>query len=695
MDSTPIILVAIKPLHYQGQQIYQEDWPLLLGELTAYLQEVGVADTDSNDTLLLFTFNHPNSALTTLCHFNQKTHRSRPWQGGEHVLPLQIIVHLRQPESTDPPAYRNPNAGLWEFLSPGVIHISKALRYAWEILMTKTTLPPITIKSEDNGLFSLQLAPGDLIPTEPLLSGRDLAIQGSEPPCFYCGLRCHPHSQCPSKQLTMEHEALSAVGYLPFQQLNLAYHKVFTNPTALSKPLASGITPSQIRKDAELMVFVAFLDINRVYQLRFLWHLAFSRYSKWQAVWKSEQIIPDNKNLQLGLDCLRVGKHPQAEEFLRREHQAKSTRRFPAAIGLAFIALETRGLSEMRSFLELAKSMATQAKEHVYVDLLLAHCHDLIGETWKATNIIKNLLTTQADLTEAFYRKLQLEGNESAEVCQLLRFLILDQRTLYMAALLDPALLFIQSKVEDLLATQYEAKARGAEDLLAQATLGTADLGLWLDSQDPQLMTHQATLRTLQQNFQRHSYFDVLDVEYQAKTLIANTRELQEAKLNELYDQLKQAKSTWKSADDFWTVYRYKLFFKDFGNILPTLARDLYEINTLAKKNEGANYQAAAKLLLQTNNALAALGHRQAQMNLVNLACDSGISFIKKLAIAEIAGAIIANTLIFGLSQLPAAQTISTLANDPLLQKKILMLTAFMLAPLLALTLTVKEQLQT
>lgn len=697
MDTEPSILLAIKPLHYQGQQLFHEKWGAFIVDLHAQLQESGFEDADSNETLLLFRFNHPTAAITTLSHFISKTRSALKWQGSDKSLPLQSIVHLLQPETIGATPFRNPKAGLWELLSPEVIHISKALKSAWDLLMAKTTLPPCTFSNEGDGLFKLHFAASDSITLlERLLPCRAIASRGSERPCFYCGMLTHKPGQCPSKHLTLEHNGLTAVGYLPFDQIDLAYKKVFTNPESMNNILATGITPSQIRKQAELTVFVGFLDINLIYQLRFLWALTFSQYSKWQAVFKTEPAQPDNKNLQLGLDCLRVGKYKQAEEYLQQECHAKSAKRFSATIGLAFVSLESRGLADMRNFLELAKSMATQPKERVYIDLLLSRFYDLIGENWKARDLVKNILASQADCSEALYRKLQLEvkGNFIEEAYQLLRLLMLDQRTLYMAALLDPALLPIQTKVEDLLSTQYGVTSSSAQDLLIQADQGLTEIGLWLDSQDPKLASLKTSVDTLHKTFLRQSYFDVIDVEHRAQALLAANRQLKEAKLNELYEQLNQAKAAWEGNYRFWTCYGYKIFFKEFGKMLLPLEKPLQEASLLAKRNEGEAYQKAVQVLRKTGTVLAALEHMQARMNFVGMACDSSIIFIKKLAMAELGGAILVNALIFGLGQLPEGHALAALANDPLLQKQTFMLTAFLIAPFIALTLTIKDQLR-
>ncbi len=696
MVPPPTILLAIKPLHYHGQQVLKEGWLPFIEELRSSLRESGFEDNDSSEGLLLFTFAHPYAAITSLSTQIHKAHGKLDSTLGDHPLPLQIIVHLSQGEDSSAASYRAPESGVWELLTPEAIYITKALKISWDSLMAQNPLPPCTLSNEGDGLFRLQFAPGGVITTESLLSCRVLSIQGPENPCFYCGMQNHQPSQCPSKFLTMAHDGLSTVGYLPFDRLSQVYHKVFTKPDAITQLLAAGITPAHIRKDPELMVFVGFFDINRVYQPRFLWIITFSRYSKWQSVFKAEHLQPDNKNLQLGMDCLRVGKYSQAEEFLQQECQAKSTKRFSAAVGLAFVALEQRGLADMRGLLELAKSTATQPKERVYIELLLSRFYELSGEVWKSKEIIKNILATQADCPDAEYRKLQLEvkGHFTEETNQVLRTLVIDQRTLYMTALMDAALIPIQVKVEDLLMTQYGIMSSRAQELLTQAGQEINNLSLWLASNDPQMQANTVTLDALKKKFGRKSYFDVIDVGNKTQVLIANSQQLREAKLNELYAQINTAKAGWEENYHFWMGYKYQLFFKEFAQRLLPLAKTLQEAGTLAKSNEGETYQKAVQLLREAEQTLASVPPLRARMNLIRLLCDSSISFAKKLALAEIGGILLSTTLILGLSLLPAGHDLVAMADDPIFQKKITSLTAFLIAPLLALSWTIKTQLR-
>jgi hypothetical protein len=696
---TPSILLAIRPQPYQGQQLLGEKWGPFIDGLRGLLKQSGFEDEDSTEALLLFNFTHPHPAITTVLSYISKARLNLNEQRQGEPLPIQIIVHLVQDDETNN-AFRNPAAGVWELLPPEAIHISRQLKASWDQLMVQKPLSPCTFSNEGNGLFKLEFAAGsDAIKTELLLPSRALPLQGRGKPCFYCGMQSHLPMQCPSKFLTMEHNGLASIGYLPFEQIGKTCQLVFSNPAAMTKVLSTGISPSQLRKSPGLIAFVGFFDVTRVYQYRFLWNITFSRYSKWQAVFNPEQLQLDNKNLQLGLDCLRVGKYEQAEEFLQREYQAKSSRRFFAAIGMAFLTLEHRGLAEMRSYLELAKSMTSQPKERIYVDLLLSRFYELIGETRKAKDALKSILTAKVDCPDAPYRKLQIEakGTFSAEDSQILRSLIIDQRTLFMATLLDPAFLPVEAKVEDLLSTQYNTAFSRAHDFLAQASNEISDLSLWFDNQDQKLEANRAALGNLQQRLDRKSYFDVLDVVHKAKTLAENSRQLRESKLNELYDQINKDKITLGSYHDFWAGYRYQIFFKEFVLRLSPVEKALHEASVLAKKNEGMAYHKAIELLLEAEGTLESLKPLQVKMNGACLLCDSAISFSKKLAMTEIGGFVLATALVLGLGQLSDGHELGGLvglANDPLFQKKATILTAVLIAPLVSLSWTISEQLR-
>nr|MBF0222350.1 hypothetical protein [Desulfobulbaceae bacterium] len=693
MAENPTTLIVLKPLSYQGEQLLKDKWPSFLEAIRTSLQNSGFEDSGSSNELLLFSFNHPFAALNALTNCLASVKESYSATAAEGAMPISIILHLTQKDDLPTP-YQNADAQLWEVLEPEKIYINRHLKSNWEILMAKKSLPPCTFKNHGEGLFLLECSGKLDIQAETLLSFRELPVQGGDlKECFYCGMKTHPPGSCPSKFLSMTMDGLGETGYLPFDQLNMLYKQVFQQQENLTNMLAAGITQAQLKKDQKLSIFVSYFDINRIFQLRFLWNMSFNLYTKWETVFKSEKLLLDNNNLQLGLDCIRVRQYGQAEALLLKENHHKSTKRFYATIGLAFLALERGRIADMGSFLDLATNMATQEKERIYVALLHSRYFELTNETWKARDILKNILSVKPDCLETRYRKIQLEvkGNFTEDAFIQLRSLMAGQRQFFMLVLMDPTLIPIQAKIENILSAQYFTLRNSSKTNLLLARDEIEDLKLWFDKKDSQMSVNIKTLENLQTRFERKSYFDVLDVEYQAKGLLAAGKTLRESKLNELYEKVAVTTTKWTGYYNFWKKYKYKSLFKKFEHQLLPLKKKLNKAHELAKKSSGSTYRAAVTGLNETRLALKELEPTFNRMHFVNFIVTSAFVFGKKLIISELAIAALGVVLSIVLGFVPDGTPISEFASvftDKRFQQKAMLFAGIILAPIVALSWT-------
>ncbi len=689
------ILAAIKPLQYQGENRFKEKWPDLIASLRSLLQKNGFEDNKSSEELLLFTFNHPHAAISSIYSSLSKLKNAFNEAAPDEGVTVLFMLHLPQAKEINNPIC-NPDDELWDLLKPEIIYITRSLKPTWEILTNKKQLPPCTITKESDSCYKLKFSENLEIRNETLLSFRGLPLKGELKECFYCGMKSHKPSACPSKLITMEINGLNEIGYLPFEKINLIYKAVFNDQEKITRILVAGIKPGNIRKDPGLTVYLAFLDITKTYQLRFLWNMAFSLYTKWESVFEPKKLTIDNANLQLGLDCLRVQQYSQAEELLVRETNAKAPKRFYATVGLAFLDLERGRLSDMRNHLELAANLAIQEKERIYIALMLSRFYDLNNETWKGRDIIKNILTLKNDCQETLYRKIQLEvkGNFTEDAYQQLRSLMSAQRSLYMAVLMDSSLIPIQSKVEGILLSQYQTLLHSAQTNLANANNDITDLRLWFKDNEKQMQTNIKTLQNLTKRLERKSYYDVLDVSGKAKGLLAASKSLREQKLNELYNQINKATSQWKSYYNFGARYRFPNFFKKFYTILNPLKAKLNQAKVLAKQNRGETYREAVQILKEANKILGSLKPIYERMNWVNFICSASLIFAKKLIITEVAVAIAAIVLMMILTVLPstgALSGLSALSQDSLFQKRAIFFMSVLLSPLVAFAWTLTK----
>lgn len=689
------ILAAVKPLAYQGEIELQEKWADFQESLQTLLQQSGFEDKASAEDLLLFNYSHPVAAISSIFTTLKKLKEDYNEVAADGKAPLLFVIHQVQQGEFKTPLH-NPNLSFWGLLKPENIYITRALKPTWEILTNKKQLPDNSIIHEGEGYYRLQFAENIDIRAETLLSFRSLPVQGTGKECFYCGMKTHQASACPSRLLSMEIDSIGESGYIPFDKINMIYKAVFSNQDKYSKILAAGIKPGDIRKDPGLLIYLSFFDIHRIYQHRFLWHMAFSALAKWDASFSAKKTKIDNANLQLGLDCLRVHQYAQAEELLTRESQARAPKRYYATIGLAFLALERGRLADMRNHLEMAGNLAIQEKERIYTALLLSRYYDLNNEAWKARDLIKNILTIKHDCQETLYRRIQLEvrGNFTEDAFQQLRGLMSGQRSFYMAVFMDPALLPIQAKVESVLSSQYQALIHNARTNLVNAENDMTDLKLWLDDNDPQMKANLQTLENLRKRFERKSYYDVLDVDTKSKALLSAGKQLREQKLNMVYDTADKLLAHWNGYYNFWKRYKFQSLFKQFYQDLVPLKKKLQQTQALAKQNQGESYRQAIKQLEDIQASLSALKATYERMNTVTLIATGACIFAKKLLISEVAVVILAVVIGVTLKVIPETtflSSLTSLVNDPWFQKRAIIFLTILFSPFIAFSWTLAD----
>jgi len=220
---------------------------------------------------------------------------------------------------------------------------------------------------------------------------------------------------------------------------------------------------------------------------------------------------------------------------------------------------------------------------------------------------------------------------------------------------------------------------------------------LWFDSNDKQLQANIQTLENLEKQFVQKSYFDLLDVATKAKALQSASHLLRENKLNELYDHANRALAKWNGYYHFWTSYRFQSLFKNFHGQLMPIKKKINQIKELAKQNLGEPYRQAVQLLAEVDSALKDIEPVFHRMNLVNLFCSAALIFFKKLFIVEVSLTVSAIGIAVILASLPADSALSSLSaftSDPWFQKKTGMCITLLIAPFIALMMTMQRMVK-
>lgn len=686
------ILTAVHLLTQQGQETLGDNWKDFAQSLRTSLKQTGMEEDESSDELLLFSYPHPKAAFSSVFECLEYIKNGLGSDLIEEKLPVQILIHLVK-DGEDFPPIRNTTSDLWNFVEPETLHVTRSLKHQWRQLMGDANAPAISFKDEGNGVFRADFEAGALAKIEKLFSHRELALTGNEPECFYCGMKTHVPSSCPSKFLTMETEALSVVGHLHFPKLNAIFQKVFTDSSRIINLLVAGIEPSEIRKNRELRVFVAYFDMLKIYQPRFLWNITFNVFSKWDRVCKKGKYKIDNQNMQLGFDCLRVGHYNQAEKYFRDEiDQQEAGKQFYAVIGLAFLALEQDRGQEMGHLLDMAFSFAKKEKEKIYISLLLSRYYDLRGDLWKAQYALKNIFLIDHFSVEALYRNVQIEVKSgfSKAAFKQLQALVGSRKELFMTALMDPQLLPIHGFVEEMLAAKIETDTQAAKEKLGQVIMDFTELELWFDEDNEQMQLFAETKLNLERKFKHNSYYDIVHVIIRGGELVSFGKAMREKGMDELSDSLDKLTLRHEVYKKFWNYYNYKFLFKAVEKTLNEFPVIHHELRALIKQNNGGAYRNALELLEKSSKRIDQLEKEYNKMLSTETLLNNAGLFGKKLFIAEMMVLTGALLLLPALASIFSGDTGNTL-KDPVFLRQASIISSLVVAPIIALSMTMLD----
>ena len=693
------ILIAIRALNYQGKNILGENWDNFFPDLKKSLLDKAIVDQASSDDLLLFVFDEPFVAFTSVFESLSRLKIEYGWQESLGPVPLQIVFHLEKPGDLPCPM-RDVNASLWDLLPHEVPYVSRALKLQWDQFKLGEKMPVHEFEDAGMGLYLLKISDLGAVRLNNIFPHRNLPLSGSFSPCFYCGMTTHKPAQCPSKMLTMATQGIPHVGYLPIEKISEMFANAFADQAKLNNLLEAGLTSFQIRQQQMLQVYVAYFDMTRIFQPRFLLNIAFSSYSKWSDLLKPETVTVDSHSLHLALDCLRVGQYGQAEELFVDESRRPKGRQFGATIGRAFVALELARESDMGHFLESAAALAGSDKEKIYIALLQARFYGLQDDSWKAGHALDNIISIDADCQNALYMQVQFMARDGINENGLrqLRLLVGEEKELFISALMDSQFVSAAGPIEGMLANRLEVQRQEAEEKFIQTRDTVLDVSTWFEEDDETLTPTLADLDSVGEQFERGSYYDNLDVVSKASTMLHFCYRLQEKKLDELHDAIKQTTNSWKVNRNYWRSYPYKSFFKEFHEILLSSKETLEKVEIIVKKNMyGQLYQDSVAMLAKLDEGFDVLNLLSKKMGWVKIFFDGGRIFGRKLVATEITllviGAVLVPVIAFWLTGTEAGLIVE-LVRNPLIQKQVLIIVTVLVAPFLALIRTLLTMME-
>lgn len=694
-DSDKLIIIALRPVITHGRQIFSSRWLPFLESLRELLAKTADELEQSSETLFLFKSGHPVNVVNVLLKGFAELKVQYKWQASNGALPVKLLFDLEQSGSID--KIYNSALPCWDLFQQESIYLTTRLYKKWNDLSGNSNIQNYSLKDVGDGFFRLVLPNHSSADENILFPYRDLPMRGDKTECFYCAMTHHTPADCPSKYISIRNRGLDRVGFIPLPRLNKIYWKVFADLEVMSTRLAEGIRPAELNKNDELLVFVAYLDLYRLYQPRFVEFIVFTLFSKWDTLEKAE-IHVDSRNLHMALDCLRVGKYAEAEELFENERTRKNGKPFGAAIGMAFLSLERNRLIEMDHYLKKAASFAVLEKERFYCQMLLSRLHEIRGDYWAAKEAVAKAEKILPFREELRVRKLQLEARTgfNEKNMKKLRELMVDWKEMFMAILMDPHFIPVQGAVEVYAAEILNNIGIEAKNNLLALKAEFDWLRVWFSPEDQEIKEKNEILLSLKNSFKQRSYYDLLEVADRSSSLVLAWKNIHLDELKKLKLNLKSMDQSWEEYSFLWKSYKYKSFFKDFSPRLLDCKKTLIEINRLIKEKKAESISRGLALVNEAQLEMEYLRKNYNKMILLQTITDSCKIFGIYLVLSEISLGLFAVTLFFLITYLAGSGDLGWISDlgvfrNSSSQYRAGMMIIFIIAPVMAALLTIKK----
>jgi len=401
----------------------------------------------------------------------------------------------------------------------------------------------------------------------------------------------------------------------------------------------------------------------------------------------------DCQPFNLALDCLRGGNYQKCGELLRDLLALpQKARQFAANAALALLAIETGAARDALPYLERARELALSEKEDIYVHLLLSRCHFINKDTWKATGELGNIRGTGRNHQAVRYLAMRLalhQGIDAGFLDEISRLAASDRET-FIRALIDPELVPAMGLVDEVLSSILINKKKRARDATAMAEKDLEELALWCDEGEAELVENRHIGETIRKDLAGESYFGLIDAEERASILMIGCQRARQRKVEELRLLWNRANHLCRKADKAWEEFRYPGLFRRFAGSLARTRATVREIGEkISVVIDGATYSRLRQGMDLIEPALKLIRHDLEKIRLLGSLIDLGRGFAVNLLLCEavlIALALAGIPLVTTLGQ--GGGTIISLLADPSVQYRILSFGGFIIAPILALSIT-------
>jgi len=226
-------------------------------------------------------------------------------------------------------------------------------------------------------------------------------LAGNEKECFYCGLKSHKVTGCPTHDfMTTSPEVWEELAAIPMTQYNAVSQEL---DEALSENTDTGLRQVMEAKGRARVMASAIFEITVPFQLRFLRMVWRSRSKDWYNAF--EQLAPEEgEYIWSAMQSAQARNREEAEAQLKQ-----ATLRFPRSYQPrslnGFLSMEAGDSNQALYYFQEAGRLSYTSVQKVHFLMLQGRMHEILGEYEKATSLYKEAELLSKGWVDARYRQ--------------------------------------------------------------------------------------------------------------------------------------------------------------------------------------------------------------------------------------------------------------------------------------------------
>ncbi|HCF04978.1 MAG TPA: hypothetical protein DEU72_01870 [Desulfomicrobiaceae bacterium] len=322
-------------------------------------------------------------------------------------------------------------------------------------------------------------------------------VVGGRRPCFYCGMRSHGPSQCPSKRLfptNLQVSALARVARMDLMEMPAIMERL---EKALGEDPLQTLPDLLEDRTPEAIVAQAVFDVSVHLQLRMAQMVWRARGKDWPRGIEDSGGAVDESVVQ-ALESLRTGNPDRALERLDQALM-RARRNYQPRVLLGFLSMERDEPKRAAEFWDEALSLAYTSLQRSYILLLLGRLREVAGDHTDAVRFYSRAHRESPRFFAAKYRQsvCMLKSGFINEALGFFREIVSQDPDIFSMLLLDPELESGRTHLHAMLWDLWSDAQSKKEDIVGSVQNINELLRQWLPENHPAYKTFYDRIQTL------------------------------------------------------------------------------------------------------------------------------------------------------------------------------------------------------